>query len=451
MQALDTRARKHEAADMQASPPYSGPRTIAEWKECVAQDSGEAAHVLIKRITALAPTQERAVFAQVPSEEELKLRLEEAGRCGGALAGVPYGLKDLFDLKGLKTLAGSGFLGELSEKAKHDAMIVNVLTARGAACVAKTQLHEFAYGLTGENPFFGNVDNPATPGHTTGGSSSGSAAAVAAGILPFAIGTDTGGSVRVPAALCGLFGFRMTPEHAWIKDAFPLAPSCDTAGWFTAHAEDMSLLLRSLASPLPMPAGRTPKGLYLPWGRIDAEVADKCLRHASGFSTMADSSSAAQFHNAFAPGAQAYTILTSMEAAHIHKPWLDTIPTRYSPAVLARIMRGRNWSETQIIRAASDRQFLRSTLGSYFLCYDFLVLPATPCGRLSHEECASFDRERFLDLTAPASLGGFPVLTLPLHDQEGRPAGGLQIILPRTDSPVSEWLLNQPASWAKRA
>jgi amidase/aspartyl-tRNA(Asn)/glutamyl-tRNA(Gln) amidotransferase subunit A len=428
-----------------------GPQSIPEWQDFTAHDALQAAQVLHSRVDALPGTQQRAVFAHLVGEAELARALQESLNCGGALSGTPYALKDLFDLKGVFTRAGSSFLQEQRPAAAHNSVIVDLLSARGAVCAAKTQLHEFAYGLTGENPFFGNVDNPAAPGCTTGGSSSGSAAAVAAGIVPFSIGTDTGGSVRVPAAFCGLFGFRMTPSHKWIADAFPLAPSCDTAGWFTANSADMQLLLRTLVSPMRMPAGRTPQGLYLPWGPLDPEVAELCLRHASGFARLADNNSAGQLHNAFAPGAQAYSILTSIEAAQVHREWLDTLSGRYSPAVLSRIRRGRNWSETAIIRAASDRQFLRSTLSSYFLSHDFLVLPASCCRPLRHEDCAAFDRERLLSLTAPASLAGYPVLTLPLKDERGNPVSGLQVILPRTDSPVSEWLLSQPACWAKRA
>ncbi len=436
---------------MQSADTEHAPRSIAEWQALSAQDARMAAQLFHSRVAGLPESQRHAVFAHLVNEAELARALQESRNCGGPLSGTPYALKDLFDLKGVFTRAGSSFLQEQRPVAAHNSVIVDLLSARGAVCAAKTHLHEFAYGLTGENPFFGNVDNPAAPGCTTGGSSSGSVAAVAAGIVPFAIGTDTGGSVRVPAAFCGLFGFRMTPSHRWISDAFPLAPSCDTAGWFTANAADMQLLLRTLVSPMRMPAGRTPQGLYLPWGPLDPEVAELCQRHASGFARPADKNSAGQLHNAFAPGAQAYSILTSIEAAHVHREWLDTLPERYSPTVLSRIRRGRDWNETAIIRAASDRQFLRSTLDSYFLSHDFLVLPATCCRPLRHEDCAAFNRERLLTLTAPASLAGYPVLTLPLKDESGRPVSGLQVILPRTDSPVSEWLLAQPACWAKRA
>ena len=126
------------------------------------------------------------------------------------LRGVPYFLKDLFDLAGTKTRAGARFLSEVRPLPAQDAAIVQAFRRCGAACAGKTHLHEFAFGLTGENPHYGDCTHPRFPGRTTGGSSSGSAAAVAAGIVPLATGTDTGGSIRVPAAFNGIWGHKPT-------------------------------------------------------------------------------------------------------------------------------------------------------------------------------------------------------------------------------------------------
>ena len=161
------------------------------------------------------------------------------------LHGVPYLLKDLFDLAGVPTKAGSTFLDRSDPLTRATAPIVQRLRELGAVLAGKTHLVEFASGLTGENPHYGDCPHPHFPDRLSGGSSSGSAALVAAGVAPLAIGTDTGGSVRVPAALCGLYGFRLTPDDELIRDAFPLAPTMDTAGWFTANAKDMLTVWRA--------------------------------------------------------------------------------------------------------------------------------------------------------------------------------------------------------------
>src|ERR1019366_9194510 len=116
------------------------------------------------------------------------------------------------------------------------------------ALAGKSQMVEFASGLTGENPHYGDCPHPRFPERLSGGSSSGSAALVAAGVVPFAIGTDTGGCIRVPAAWCGLYGFRQSPGEELIRDAFPLSPTMDTAGWFTAHAADMLTVWRAITA-----------------------------------------------------------------------------------------------------------------------------------------------------------------------------------------------------------
>ena len=166
-------------------------------------------------------------------------------------------------------------------------MIVRALGAAGAVMAGKTHLFEFAWGLTGENAHFGDCEHPRFPGRTTGGSSSGSALAVAADIVPFAVGTDTGGSVRVPAAFCGIFGYRGTPGDAWISDAVPLSPRFDTAGWFTQSAADMRSVLDALIGP-PV-AGKTPRGCYLDMPDLEPQVAEAC-RSAADLAQPADGS-----------------------------------------------------------------------------------------------------------------------------------------------------------------
>src|SRR5688500_4691761 len=177
--------------------------TFREWQELTPS---AAARELHRRVAALLPpVQQRAVIAHLFTEDELATRFA-AAPAGSPLARVPFLVKDLFDVGGLPTFAGSTFLPEVRPTRAHDGAFVHAFANAGGVIAGKTHMHEFAYGITGENPNYGDCEHPHFPGRTTGGSSSGSAAAVAAGIVPLALGSDTGGSVRVPAAFCGLFG-----------------------------------------------------------------------------------------------------------------------------------------------------------------------------------------------------------------------------------------------------
>src|SRR3954464_13523162 len=196
--------------------------TFREWQALTPEKAAREVHERVKK--RLPKPQQRAAIALLLSRDELTARFKAAPR-GTPLGGVPFFAKDLFDFAGGPTRAGSTFLESVRPTPKHDGAFARTLRAAGAVFVGKTHLHEFASGVTGENPHYGDVEHPRFPGRTTGGSSSGSAAAVAAGIVPFATASDTGGSVRLPAAFCGIFGYRGVPHDPWIADAFPLSPS----------------------------------------------------------------------------------------------------------------------------------------------------------------------------------------------------------------------------------
>src|SRR5438552_12538277 len=160
-------------------------------------------------------------------------------------AGIPLAVKDLFDTAGLTTTYGSAIFAE--HVPAKSAECVLRLEAAGYANVGKTNLHEFAYGITSENPHFGTVPNPAAPGRIAGGSSGGSAAALAAGLADAALGTDSGGSIRIPAACCGVVGFKPTYDLVPTDGCFPLAPSFDHVGPLARDVSGCEAMLEALA------------------------------------------------------------------------------------------------------------------------------------------------------------------------------------------------------------
>jgi aspartyl-tRNA(Asn)/glutamyl-tRNA(Gln) amidotransferase subunit A len=404
------------------------------WRDLSA---GAAAQRLLAGVNTLSAAQRRAVFATLPTENELATRFAAASR-EQPLGGVPFVVKDLFDVAGQPTFAGSSFLPEVRPTPPRDGAFVRAVRGAGGVFAGKTHLHEFAYGITGENPHYGNVEHPRFPGRTTGGSSSGSAAAVAAGIVPLALGSDTGGSVRVPAAWCGLFGFRTTPQHPWISDAFPLSPTCDTAGWFTADAADMRESLAALVGL--RTSQRTPIGCYLELPELDADVATAVRRAAARLGPPADAAVRDDLSQGFSRALETYNTLVAVEAWEAHKSWAERYRARYGEIVWQRLNRVHSITPAQRTAAATERAAVRLLWTKYFLTFDFLVLPASPCPAPTQAECTLETRTRVLTLTAPASLGGLPVLTVPVALPSGLTTG-LQVVVNDPQSPAINWAL----------
>ena len=364
------------------------------------------------------------------------------------LGGIPYFLKDLFDLAGVPTRAGSTFLNSVRDTPTQDSTIVRRLRDLGAACAGKTHLVEFAAGLFGDNLHYGDCPHPHFPDRLSGGSSSGSAALVAAGAVPFAIGTDTGGSVRVPAAWCGLHGFRLTPGDDLIRDAFPLAPTMDTAGWFTANAADMLTVTSALAGPIPSLLNKQrvaePRGCYLPAAALgvffDSDTALACDEAAARLCPRADAATQAQLLDSWRDAVDAYGTTGLSEAHAVHRDWLAPYREHYDPAIWQRFRDGGRFPAEQIAKARSTLAQVRAVFRAYFANHDFLILPAVPGPAPRKADCTPELRRRILTLTAPASLAGLPVLSLPVVLPAGLSAG-LQIILPATNSNVLPWVL----------
>jgi amidase/aspartyl-tRNA(Asn)/glutamyl-tRNA(Gln) amidotransferase subunit A len=355
---------------------------------------------------------------------------------------VPFAAKDLFDAAGLPTFAGSAFLPEVRPEPAADGAFIRDVRAAGAALAAKAHMHEFAYGITGENPHYGDCELPGHAGRTTGGSSSGSALLVKTGVVPFALGTDTGGSIRVPSAFCGLYGFRLTPHHPWIADGFPLAESFDTPGFFTGNAADLRTLLDALvpesASGSALPAPRSSlRGAYLALPGLDPVVERAFLAAAPRLAEPLPASTAAELLPLFAPAAELYAVLGGAETRVIHAPFYARYRDRYDPNVRARIDRALTLTDTEIARAQANRDAITAAWASLFREYDYVVLPGSPGPAITKAECTMEMRSRILGLTVPASMASLPVLALPVPlPDTGGLTTALQIVVPTIHSPA---------------
>ncbi|PTY05000.1 amidase [Opitutaceae bacterium EW11] len=423
-------------------PPWS----FGEWQALAAKNPADAGRELFRRLSvAFTPEQRRAVLLDPRSEADLVAAFERVANTIAPLAGVPYVLKDLFYTAHEPLRAGSVFPPGALPTQPRDSKLPHALRGFGAILAGKSQLHEFAYGLTGENPHFGHCEHPHFPDRTSGGSSSGSAAAVASGLVPFAAGTDTGGSIRVPAAFCGLYGYRTSAGHALIADAFPLARSYDTAGWFTRNPQDLLTLMRFLIAR-PATTDRSPRGCFADFGMLEMpaepEVSSAVRSAMERCAFPADQDTQEQLRHAFTGCGGSYGVLQSIEAYEVHAPWLDVYRPLYDPAVWARIDRGRRWTPEQRQAAAVRQTIVRNTWASFFLTYDYLVLPIAPFPALRKSECTQENRERLLALNTPASLGGLPVLTVPVPLENGL-STGIQIVVNDPNSPVIPWVLKR--------
>jgi aspartyl-tRNA(Asn)/glutamyl-tRNA(Gln) amidotransferase subunit A len=414
--------------------------TFAYWQQLTPAAAAREVHARVRE--RLSPGQQQATIAQLDTEPELTVAFERAAPAA-PLGHVPCFVKDLFDVAGRPTFAGSTFLPEVRPTPRADSALVAAVREAGAVVAGKSQLHEFAYGITGENPHYGDAEHPHFPGRTAGGSSSGSAALVAAGVCPLAFGTDTGGSVRLPAAFCGLYGFRLTPGHAWIRDAIALSPSLDTAGWFTRTGEDMRRAMTALVGLAVAPV-TTPRGCYVEMPGLDAEVAQACRQAASHHAATVDEEVGNELRSGFAPLLDAYNVIVAQEAWAVHLPWAEKYRNRYDPAVWQRLKRAQSVTPAQHESAARAQSRLRELLTVFFRSYDFLILPASPAAAFTKAECTLDNRNRILLLTAPASLAGLPVLTVPIPLPSGLTTG-LQIIVNEPRSPVIPWVLERTA------
>ena len=437
---------------------------FAAWQSMSPVAAAQEVH---RRIAALPANLRSAALAWIRPERDLAEELARNQTVGGALRpdfavenskpsgrkapptemplhSIPYLLKDLYDLAGVPTKAGSSFLDQARGQPAQNSAMVRRLGELGAACAGKTHLVEFAAGLFGDNAHYGDCPHPRFPDRLSGGSSSGSAALVAAGVTPLAIGSDTGGSVRVPAAFCGLYGFRLTPRDDLIRDALPLSPSMDTTGWFTANASDMLTAISALVGSAQK--GKEPRGCYLPAGvfgiPFDPDTAKACDRAAAIFAQPADQATTTALLAAWTDAVEAYTVTALSEAHVIHRDWLAPYHEHYEPGIWQRFSDGGRYPPEQLAKAAATITGVRAAWQQFFASHDFLVMPCAPFPALRKADCTPDARRQILALTTSASLGGLPVLTIPVSLASGL-TGGLQVIARDPAGQVFDWTLRQ--------
>lgn len=368
---------------------------------------------------------------------------DEAVRRGlacGALHGIPVSVKDLYVVDGMPTRAGTA--AALPDLGAREGSAVRRLRAAGAVLFAKTNMHEIALGATGENAFTGDVCNPLRPMHQAGGSSSGAAVCVATGIGLAGLGSDTGGSIRIPAAFCGVTGFKPSYGAIPLDGALTLSWTCDHAGPLARSVADCALLYEVMARRR---AGhgrvaRHPRlGVPAAWlhARLDPQVRElfegtlAALRAAGAEVLEVDAPLLASAWPNYSPLARA-------EAAWVHRAALAAGGAGFSEAVLAPLRAGEKVSAAEYIAALQARAALTRQLAQVLAGIDALVLPTSPVPaplrgqtEVALEGGTMSVREAVLGQTLPFSFCGLPALSLPFAALAGLPLG-LQVV-GRTD------------------
>jgi amidase len=355
-------------------------------------------------------------------------RVERQTRLDGALAGLTFAVKDFFDVSGVPTGAGSPEWLATHAAPTVSAPVVDRLLAAGARLVGKTHTDEMAWSLNGENAHYGTPINPSAPGRIPGGSSSGSAAATAGSLVDFAIGSDTGGSVRLPASYCGIFGMRPTHGRIPISGAVPLAPSYDTVGWFARDPKIMAMVGKVLfgaARPT-----HSPKHLLIARDLFAAAGSDVRGALQPSIDRLVAAVGSVDEIDVAGPdlGAwrNAFRLIQSSEAWTAHGEWIERVKPDFGPGIRERFAAAATLDASEVAEAAALRKKIRARMMALVPAGTVLVLPTAPgIAPLLNTSGDALDafRSRALELLCPAGHAGMPQISMPVGKLSGCPVG----------------------------
>ncbi|TCT03906.1 amidase [Aquabacter spiritensis] len=346
----------------------------------------------------------------------------------GPLSGRSFALKDFFDVAGVPTAAGSPDWLASHDVPQANAPVLDLLLAAGARLVGKTHTDEMAWSLNGENHHYGTPINPAAPGRIPGGSSSGSAAATAGGLVDFAIGSDTGGSVRLPASYCGILGMRPTHGRIPIGGAVPLAPSYDTVGWFARDPDLFAAVGAVLLGDAPDPSA--PTRLLQADDLFAAAGPDVAAALAPALAKIAalwgDAEPVDVAGGELPAWRNAFRVIQSSEAWAAHGAWAERVKPDFGPGVRERFAAAAVLDPAEVAEAIALRGRIRARMDALMSAGTLLILPTAPgIAPLRNTSGPALEvfRARALELLCPAGHSGLPQISLPLGTLEGCPVG----------------------------
>jgi aspartyl-tRNA(Asn)/glutamyl-tRNA(Gln) amidotransferase subunit A len=358
------------------------------------------------------------------------------------LLGVPVSVKDLVLTTEAPTTAGSRIFGD-GLVAERDAPVVRRLRRAGAIIIGKTNLHEVALGVTSANEHFGPVRNPHDPERVAGGSSGGSAVAVAAGMGPLSVGTDTRGSIRIPAACCGVTGLKPTRGLVSTDGVVPLSPSLDHVGPIARTAAECALMLEVMAGPryagrFGKAARRSAKGMRIGVSEFHLRDLDASVQKPIDAAIRQLAKLGCRLHDVQMPALDeahaASIVISASEAVAYHDQFLTTKPESYGPLVRKRLQDAYRWTALDLLRAQATLGAVTAAFAGLFENLDCLVGAVLPAGppkigdttvKVNGQEVGVVDA--FTRLNAPQNMAGIPALSVPSGMSNGLPVG-LQVI-----------------------
>ncbi|MEH2154874.1 AtzE family amidohydrolase [Nostoc sp.] len=397
-----------------------------------------------------------AVIAEIAFRDAARIDREIVqGNHPGILAGVPFAVKNLFDIAGLTTLAGSKINAE-NPAASLDATAVAKLKQAGAVLVGALNMDEYAYGFVTENSHYGATHNPHDLQRVAGGSSGGSAAAIAAGLVPLTLGSDTNGSIRVPAALCGVFGFKPTYGRLSRAGVALFSSSFDHIGPFARSVQDIATVFDVLQGEDdrdPICTKRPPE-LVLP--QLNQDISAIRIAIAGDYFTKGAESEALAAVQKVADAIEvteyvtipeadqaraAAFIITASEGANLHLDKLRCRPQDFDPATRDRFLAGALIPSSWYLQAQRFRKWYRDRVQEVFQNVDVILAPTTPISApLIGQQTMILDGEEILIrphlglFTQPLSFIGLPVLSVPIHRQNALPLGVQLIAAPYNEA-----------------
>lgn len=412
----------------------------------------QAVQAALTRVAALNPAinaftgvlAERALARAAAIDAAVAL-----GENPGPLAGVPFAAKNLFDVAGVVTLAGS-IIEKRKSPATHDGFAVAALERAGAICVGTLNMDEYAYGFTTENSHYGACRNPHDLSRVAGGSSGGSGASVAAGLVAISIGTDTNGSIRVPASLCGIWGIKPTYGRLSRAGGMMFVPSLDHVGPFARSVADLALAYEAMQGEDKADPAQSWRGMQSVSGVLDSGLTGLriarlgghfahngmgCAQEAAGRVADALGATVTVEISQAAAGRAAAFLITASEGANQHLQDLQTRANDFEPHTRDRLIAGALLPAQWVIHAQRVRSHYRDQMMALFTDWDVLIAPATPApampigqAMLEADGQSVPLRASFGVYTQPISAIGLPVIAAPLQNAYGSLPIGVQLI-----------------------